>query len=119
MAQNAVRGRGVEVEIRECKSVEELLSLQRRGFVRAGGKADVARVCAVELRRLERLYVVVGFGEPLPQLVERLFGVGCGWHFAVRDIVSCHRHGAATGEMQRFTSPRLRGACGEREQRAT
>jgi hypothetical protein len=65
MAQNAVGGGGVEVEIREGKMAEELLSLQRHGFVGAGGKGDLAAVGAVELRRLESLEIADGPGESL------------------------------------------------------
>src|SRR3979411_1441856 len=55
MAKDAVSGGGVEVEIRERKIVEELLALQRDGLIGAGGKADLAGIGAIELRRLERL----------------------------------------------------------------
>jgi len=65
MAQNAVGDRGVEVEMRESKAGEELLALQRSGFVGTGGKSNVAQVRAVELLRLERPDIVDGPGEPL------------------------------------------------------
>ena len=40
VAQNAVRGRGVEVEIREREAVEKLLALERHG-VGADGEANL------------------------------------------------------------------------------
>src|SRR3984893_5304580 len=55
VAQDAVRGGGVEVEIREREIIEELLSLERHGVGRADRKSNVAAIGAVELRRLERL----------------------------------------------------------------
>src|SRR5437879_13134749 len=76
MAQNAVRGRGMEVEVGECKMAEKLLALQRHGIAGTGGKGDIAAIGAVELFRLERLHIVDGFCEPLLELIEGLFGFG-------------------------------------------
>src|SRR6202011_3109571 len=71
------------VEIRESKTGEELLSLQRHGVARADRKSNIAQVCALELRRLVRFYIVDGFGEPRLQFIEGFFGVGRGRHLAV------------------------------------
>src|SRR5882724_3331260 len=76
MPENAVRGRGVEIEVRKRKAVEELLALQRDGSVGPGGKGDVACICAFELRGLERLQIVAGLRKPLSQFFESLLGVG-------------------------------------------
>ena len=59
----------------EDKIIEELLALQRHGVGRADRKGDVAGVGAVELRRLERLYIVDGFRNPLLQFLKALLGV--------------------------------------------
>src|SRR5665647_3705504 len=75
MAQNAVGGGGVEVEIREGIIIDELLSLQRERIGRADGKGNVAAVLALELRRLEGLDVVDGLDEPRLQFLKALFGV--------------------------------------------
>src|SRR5579871_2307696 len=84
VAQNSMRGRGMEIEIRERERGEELLPLQRDGAVGAGREGDVLLIGALELRGLERLDVVDGPGETLPQFLKRLFGVGRGRHLAVR-----------------------------------
>ena len=55
VAQNAVRGRGVEIEIRESEVIEKLLALQRHGFIGTDGKGDILGVAAFELRGLEGL----------------------------------------------------------------
>src|SRR5579859_7772346 len=44
MPQNAVGGRGVEIEIRKRKAVEEFLTLQRQGFIGADGEGYFAAV---------------------------------------------------------------------------
>src|SRR4051794_10938398 len=49
VAQNAVRGGGVEVKVREHKVAEELLAFQRHRAVRTCGKFDVAVFRALEL----------------------------------------------------------------------
>src|SRR3954454_12692821 len=83
VAQDAVGGGGVEIEIRKRKAAGKLLALQRHGIARASREGDVFAIGAVELRRLERFDVVDGFGEPLPQFVKGLFGVGRRRHIAV------------------------------------
>src|ERR1700693_2097820 len=81
--ENAVRGRGVEVEIRKGKTVEELLARERHGAW-AHRKGDLACVGAVELRRLESLHIVACFCKPLLELTEGLLGIRYRRHFAVR-----------------------------------
>src|SRR5207249_3888924 len=49
VAQNVVGGGGMKVEVRQGEMAEKLLPLQRQGLVRAGGKAHVAVLGAVEL----------------------------------------------------------------------
>src|SRR5258708_39354620 len=72
VAQDAVRGRGVEVEIRECEVVQELLAFQRHGRG-TDRKSNVASVGAIELLGLERLHIGDGICKPLLQLIETLF----------------------------------------------
>src|SRR3981189_2467260 len=84
MAQNAVRGRGMKVKIRKGELTQELLALQRHGVSGADGKTDITAIGALEQFRLERRHVVDGFGEPLPEFIEALFGVGGGRHLAMR-----------------------------------
>src|SRR3954469_20364987 len=67
VAQDAVGGSGVEVEVGEGKVADELLALQRHAAVRAGREFDVARLHAVELFGLETLDIVDGVGQPLLQ----------------------------------------------------
>src|SRR5262245_37858821 len=76
MAQNAVGDRGVEIEIREREARQELLALQRELVVRPGREGDVARVRAVELRRLVSLHIVDRPGDTLAQILKALFRVG-------------------------------------------
>src|SRR5882762_3770113 len=85
VAQDAVGGGGVKVEIREREIIEVLLSLQRQGVGRADRKRNVASLSALELFRLERLDIVDGPGEPRLELIEALFGVGGGRHLAARE----------------------------------
>src|ERR1700739_3425167 len=73
VAQDAVGGSGVEVEVREREIVQEPLSLQGNGGVGADREGDVLGVATLELRRLERLDIVDGLGEPLPQFLKGLF----------------------------------------------
>src|ERR1041385_596393 len=75
VTQDAVGGGGVEVKIRKRKMTEELLTLQRHGAVRAGGKFDVARLDPLELFGLVALDIVDGVGQPLLQFGKTLFGV--------------------------------------------
>src|SRR5689334_4409160 len=63
--QDAVRGRGVEIEIRERKARQELLARHRQRIVGPGGEGHILRVRALELRRLERLHIVDGLRQPL------------------------------------------------------
>src|ERR1700736_6469291 len=83
MPENAVRGRGVEIEVRKRKAVEELLALERDGSVGPGGEGDVAAIRAFELRGLERLQIVAGLRKPLSQVFESLLGIGRRGHIAV------------------------------------
>ena len=55
---------------------EELLACQRRGLVGTGRKRHLPGFPAIELGRLERLHIVDGFGQPLLQFLEGLFGSG-------------------------------------------
>src|SRR5438045_602061 len=71
VAQKAVGGRGMEIEVRQRECAEELLALHRDGLVRATGEADVPGLGALELLRLERLHIVDGPGQPLLQLRNR------------------------------------------------
>src|SRR6266481_881136 len=75
VAQDAVRGGGVEVEIGEGEIVEELLALQRQAGG-ADGERNFAAVGAFKLFGLECLQIVDGLGEPRPQLFKRLFSIG-------------------------------------------
>src|SRR4051812_2546724 len=85
VAQDAVGGGGMEIEIRKRKGRKKLLALDRHGIAAADRKRHLAAVAALELRRLERFYVIDRLRQPLLQFIERLFGVGCRRHFAVRD----------------------------------
>src|SRR3569623_2801144 len=49
VTQDAVRGRGMEIEVRQRDRAQELLSLQGHRFVRAGGEGDVLVLGALEL----------------------------------------------------------------------
>src|SRR5258708_5346562 len=60
MAQDAVGGGGVEVEIREREIIDELLSRQRQRVGRPDRKSDITQVGAIELPVLERLHIVDG-----------------------------------------------------------
>src|SRR5437868_11258065 len=91
VAQNSMRGRGMEIKIRKGETIDEFLALQRQGIVRANREGDLLGVGAFELRRLERLHIVDGFGDPLLEFIERLFGVGRGRHLAMGEA------GAALG----------------------
>src|SRR5712691_4282381 len=84
VAQDAVGGGGVKVEIREREIVEVLLSLQRHGVGGADGEADIPGLGALERFRLESLHIVDGPGEPRLELIEALFSVGRGRHLAIR-----------------------------------
>src|SRR5690348_9443813 len=84
VAQNSMRGRGMEIEIRKRERGEELLPLQRDGAIGAGREGDVLLIGAIELRGLERLHIVDGFCQPLLQFLKGLFGVGRGRHLAMR-----------------------------------
>src|SRR6201991_1057495 len=84
VAQDAVGGGGMEVEIREGKMADELLAFQGHALIRACGKLDVAAVRAVELRGLETVHILDGLRPPLLQLGKGFFGVGRRRYFAVR-----------------------------------
>ena len=75
VTKDAVGGRGMEIEIRECKAIEEFLTLQRQGFIGADREGDFAAVSALELRGRKLLEVVAGLGQPLPQFFECFFSV--------------------------------------------
>src|SRR5260370_37567740 len=94
VAQDAVGGGGVKVEIRERKIIEELLSLQRHGVAGADREADVSRVGALERFRLERLDIVDGFCEARLELIEGLFSIGRGRHLA-----ACEARAAFSSEV--------------------
>src|ERR1700687_2782998 len=85
VAQDAVGGRGVEVEIRKRKIIEELLALQRHGVGPAHRKGNLAGIPTLELFRLERLYIINRPGEPLLEFIEGLFGIGSGRYLALRE----------------------------------
>src|ERR1700730_6701952 len=72
----------MEIEIRQRDTAEVGLSLQRHAFGGADRKGDIAAFSALELLRLERLYIIDGVSEPLLQFIERLFGVGRRRHLS-------------------------------------
>src|SRR2546421_3636901 len=98
VAQNSMRGRGMEIKIRKGETIDEFLSLQRQGIVRANREGNLLGVGAFELRRLERLHIVDGASDPLLQVAESLFGVGCGRHFAMGEAGAAPGRGKA-GEL--------------------
>src|SRR5262249_1379222 len=66
-----VSDRGMEIEVRESEGRDVLLALQRHRGVRTGGEGDLPDLAALELRRLERLYIIDGLRQPLAQFLER------------------------------------------------
>src|SRR3954464_11340001 len=75
VAQKAVGGCGVEVEVRQRERAQELLALHGDGLVGAGRERDVFGVGALELLRLERFHVVDGLRQALLQLRKAGLGV--------------------------------------------
>src|SRR6476659_1495824 len=75
VAQDAVGGGGVEVEIRKRIVEQVLLAFHRHRVALTDGEGYLPRLAAIELRRLERLYIVDGFRNPLLQFLKALLGV--------------------------------------------
>src|SRR5450631_1626087 len=73
----------MKIEIRERKTGEKLLALERHG-VGADGESNFPGIGAFELRRLERFHILDRLRQPLLQFLKRRFSVGGGGHFAVR-----------------------------------
>lgn len=74
VAEDVVRGCYVEIEIRQSE-IQEIVLSTRLPRSAPGIVRNRSRVAAVELLQSAGLEIVCGRVDPLPQLVERGFGV--------------------------------------------
>src|SRR5689334_20364337 len=75
VAQDAVRGRRMEEEVRKYRAVDIDLTRQRHRVGRSDREGHLLRFGTLELRGLERPEIVDRLRNPLAQFLERRLGV--------------------------------------------